>query len=194
MTLLRWNWSASIRGSLKTGSRQRPRQPLSAAHTYDVALGAPMAASERAPARLCRELWRGVPSTRGASRAPTGPLGRQLTDTMLEHRSLPPSPPWAGRRGEGRSGSKGGEGCDRGGNRCSPRKGVSFSPDPPWPCPLHDFKDASKAVPLLGPVDIHRSALSARLGLPAVGYRPLIRPASISKRLKRRASDPSAHR
>jgi hypothetical protein len=27
--------------------------------------------------------------TRGASRAPTGPLGRQLTDTLVERRSLP---------------------------------------------------------------------------------------------------------
>src|ERR1700704_1830598 len=32
------------------------------------------------------------------------------------------------------------------------------------------------------------------LAAPAAGYRPLIRPASISKRLKRRASDPPAHR
>jgi hypothetical protein len=31
--------------------------------------------------------------TRGASRAPTGPLGRQLTDTMGEHRSLWPLRP-----------------------------------------------------------------------------------------------------
>jgi hypothetical protein len=36
---------------------------------------------------------------RGASRAPTGPLGRQLTDTLVEHRSLAPSPSWAGRMG-----------------------------------------------------------------------------------------------
>ena len=40
-----------------------------------------------------------------------GPLGRQLTDTMVEHRSLAPSPPWAAWDGEGRSGSKGGEGA-----------------------------------------------------------------------------------
>ena len=33
---------------------------------------------------------------------------------MVEHRSLAPSPPWAGRDGEGRSGSKGGEGPARG--------------------------------------------------------------------------------
>jgi hypothetical protein len=31
--------------------------------------------------------------TRGASRAPTGRLGRQLTDTMVEHRSLAPFAP-----------------------------------------------------------------------------------------------------
>ena len=33
-------------------------------------------------------------------------LGRQLAGTLVEHRSLAPSPPWAGRDGEGRSGSK----------------------------------------------------------------------------------------
>jgi hypothetical protein len=51
-----------------------------------------------------------------ASRAHTGQLGRQLTDTMVEHRPPAPSPPWAGRDGEGRSGSKGGEGPARGGD------------------------------------------------------------------------------
>jgi hypothetical protein len=50
---------------------------------------------------------RSTQPARGASRAPTGPLGRQLTDTMVEHQSLVPSPPWAGRDGEGRSGSQG---------------------------------------------------------------------------------------
>jgi hypothetical protein len=31
-------------------------------------------------------------------------LRRRLTDTRVEHRCLAPSPPWAGRDGEGRSG------------------------------------------------------------------------------------------
>jgi len=44
-------------------------------------------------------------------------VGRQSTHKLVEHRSLTPSPPWAGRDGEGRSGSKGGEGPARGGNR-----------------------------------------------------------------------------
>jgi hypothetical protein len=52
--------------------------------------------------------------TRGASRCSTGPLGRQLTGTMAEHRCPAPSRPWAGRDGEGRSGSKGGQGPARG--------------------------------------------------------------------------------
>jgi hypothetical protein len=55
--------------------------------------------------------------TRGDSRAPTGPLGRQLTDTMVEHRSLPLRLLGQVEDGEGRSGRKGGEGPARGGNR-----------------------------------------------------------------------------
>jgi hypothetical protein len=46
------------------------------------------------------------------------------------------------------------------------------------------------------PEEAHRIERSFRFRnfLPAAGYRPLIRSASISKRLKRRASDPPAHR
>jgi hypothetical protein len=118
MTPLRWNWSANTRGSLKPGCVSDLASPLSAAHTYEVALAAPMAASSVPWPPLCRGLQRGVwlKCTRGASRAPAGPLGRQLTDTLGE-RSPPPSPSWAGRDGEGRSGSKGGEGPARDGNR-----------------------------------------------------------------------------
>ena len=42
-------------------------------------------------------------------------LGRQLTDTIVEYRSLPPSLSWAGTGGEGNRGAKGGEGPARGG-------------------------------------------------------------------------------
>jgi hypothetical protein len=84
-----------------------------------------------APRIVARRLTR---RTRGASRAPTGTLGRQLTDTMVEHRSLPPSPPWVGRDGKGGSGSKGGEGPARGGQSCAPRKWVSFFSRPAPPC------------------------------------------------------------
>jgi hypothetical protein len=72
------------------------------------------------------------PDARGASRAPTGPLGRQLTDTLVDHRSLAPSPPWAGRDGEGRSGSKGGEGPARGRqSMSSAQAGFFFQPTTP---------------------------------------------------------------
>jgi hypothetical protein len=47
------------------------------------------------------------PRARGCQRwkrrGPTWPFGRQLPDTMVEHRSLASSPPWAGRDGEGRT-------------------------------------------------------------------------------------------
>jgi hypothetical protein len=68
-----------------------------------------MATSSGPGRRLYRGLWRGVwPNAHArASRAPTRPLGRQLNQTTVEHRSLAPSPPWAGRDGEGRSGSQG---------------------------------------------------------------------------------------
>jgi hypothetical protein len=59
-----------------------------------------------------------------------GPSGRQLTDTMIEHRSLAPSPLGVGRDGEGRSGSKGGEGPASGGNRF-PRAPLPAGPGPP---------------------------------------------------------------
>jgi hypothetical protein len=68
-----------------------------------------------------------------------------LADTMVDHHSLARSPSWASRDGEGRSGSKGGEGCDGGCNRCPPRKWVPFSADPPRLVRRNDLKDASKA-------------------------------------------------
>jgi hypothetical protein len=87
MAPLRWNWSANTRGSLKPDRISNLASPLSAAHTYEVALAASDGHFERALAPgLCRGLWRGVwPDARGASRAPTGPLGRQLTDTTVDH-------------------------------------------------------------------------------------------------------------
>src|SRR5215470_9768488 len=66
--------------------------------------------------------------------------GNPATHTMVEHRSLAPSPPWAGRDGEGRSGSKGGEGSARSrwrlrwslragpGPRCAEDCGEAFRP------------------------------------------------------------------
>jgi hypothetical protein len=82
---------------------------LSAAHTYEVALAAAMAASSGSWLRLAVPrivARRFAQCPRGASRAPSRSLGHQSTDTTVEHRSLAPSLPWAGRSGEGRSGSK----------------------------------------------------------------------------------------
>jgi hypothetical protein len=90
------------------------------------------------------------PGTRGASRARAGPLGRQLIDTLVEHRSLAPSPPWAGRDGEGRSGSKGGEGPARGGNRCPPRRRSLFSRPSPASSAATISKMPLKPLLLLG--------------------------------------------
>jgi hypothetical protein len=59
----------------------------------------------------------------GASCAVTGPLARQLTDTLVEHRSLPLRPLGQVGDGEGRSGSKGGEGPARGGQSMSALSG-----------------------------------------------------------------------
>jgi hypothetical protein len=94
------------------------QQPLSAAHTYEVALAAPMARFERAGcAEDCGEAFGPMHAVPPAHLL--GPLGRQLTDTRLKHRSLTHLPPWAGRDGKGRSGSKGGQGCGRGtASRC----------------------------------------------------------------------------
>ena len=108
--------------------------------------------------------------TRGVSRAPTGPLGRQLTGTMVERRS----PPWAGRDGEGISGSKGGEGPARGGNRRSPpRKWVSFSSDHPGLVRCNDFKDATKAAAAI--------MCPAQMGLLFQPTTPALSAATISK-------------
>jgi hypothetical protein len=65
------------------------------------------------------------PGTRGASRAPTGPLGRQLTDTLVEHCSLPPRPLGQVGDGEGRSAAKGWAAID------VPAQWVSFFVRPP---------------------------------------------------------------
>src|SRR5260221_14227588 len=103
MTPLRWNSSANTRGSLKPGRVSDLASPLSASHAYEVALAAQMAASSAPwPPAVPRIVARRVaPMHAGASRAPIGPLGGQLTDTMVWHRSLAPSRPWAGRVGEG---------------------------------------------------------------------------------------------
>jgi len=72
---------------------------------------------------------------------------RQRTNTMVEHCFLPPSPPWAG-GGEGRSGSKGGEGPPRaaidvlragGSGSCSPRSRGQQRCDAPWEMRPIDF-------------------------------------------------------
>jgi hypothetical protein len=96
MTPLRWNWSANTPGSLKPGRVSDLASPLSAARTYEVALAAPMAASSGPWRRLCRGLWRGVwPNAHAVRHALLlGRWVRQLTDTMVEHHSLAPSPPW----------------------------------------------------------------------------------------------------
>jgi hypothetical protein len=60
----------------------------------------------------------------------------------------PPSPPWEGRDGEGRSGSKGGEGPARGRNQRPRANGSPLSPDTRLVC-CNDFKDATKVAPLL---------------------------------------------
>jgi hypothetical protein len=111
-TPLRWNWSANTRSSLKPG-RVAP-DAFSGSH-----LPGRVSCSdghfERALAPGCGEdLWRGVwPSAHAVPHGPTGTPGRQLTDTMVEHRSLTRSPPWTpcplGQvgDGEGRSGGQG---------------------------------------------------------------------------------------
>jgi|GEM_PF-3800928 hypothetical protein len=59
------------------------QQPLSAAHTYEVALAAPMARFERAGcAEDCGEAFGPMHAVPPAHLL--GPLGRQLTDTLVE--------------------------------------------------------------------------------------------------------------
>jgi hypothetical protein len=147
MTPLRWNWSANTRCSLKSG-RVSDLASFQRLTTSEVPLAASMVASSgRWPPAVPRIVARRLAQcTRDASRAPTGPLGCQLTDTLLDHRSLAPSPTWAGRDGEGRSGSKGGEGPTGGGNRCRCADGSSFSADHPRLVCCNDFKDASAAA------------------------------------------------
>src|SRR5260370_34925662 len=113
----------------------------------NVGLAAAMAASSGLWPPAVPRLWRGVwPDARGASRAPTGPLDRELTDTPAEHRSLAPSASWAGRDGEGRSGSKGGKG-QRGGAIGVRAGGGAFSSAPPPPRPRHKFTTTHKPAP-----------------------------------------------
>ncbi len=71
-------------------------------------------------------------------------LSCQLAGAMDEHRSLPPSSPWAGRDGEGRSGSKGGEGPARGGNRRPRAGGFPFSATTPALSAAAISKNAAK--------------------------------------------------
>ena len=75
-------------------------------------------AAAHSPGELAGRVLRGVRPNAHAMPHALLLLGRQLAGTLVEHRSLAPSPPWAGRDGEGRSGSKGGEGPARGGGLC----------------------------------------------------------------------------
>ena len=115
MTPLRWNWSANTRGSLKSGRVSDLASPPSAAHDLRGRVSGSDGHFARALvagcAEACGEAFRPMLAVPHALL-----LGRWvvLTDTLVEHRSLPHSPPWAGRDGEGRSGSKGGEGPARG--------------------------------------------------------------------------------
>jgi hypothetical protein len=169
MTPLRWNWSANTHVSLKPGTRGASRAPTGpldrqltdtmvehrslppspawAGRGSEGRSGSKGAKGQRGRRIVARRL---AQCPRGASRAPTGPLDRQLTDTMVEHRSLPPSPPWAGRDGEGRSGSKGGEGPARGGNRCPPRRRSLFQPTIPASSAATISKMPLKPLLLLG--------------------------------------------
>jgi hypothetical protein len=61
MTPLRWNWSANTRASLKPDRVSDLASSISAAHTYEVALAAPMAASSEpwppAVPRIVASIW-----------------------------------------------------------------------------------------------------------------------------------------
>jgi hypothetical protein len=66
----------------------------------------------------------------------------EWTSTVVDHQALPPSPSWAGRDGQGRSGGKGAEGPARGRQSTSLRERVSFSADHLVRC--NDFKTKAR--------------------------------------------------
>jgi hypothetical protein len=70
---------------------------------------------------------------------------RQRTNTMVGHRTLPPSLPWAGRDGEGRSGGQGRRRASEGRQSTFPAQGSPFHPTIPRLVCCNDFKDATKA-------------------------------------------------
>src|SRR5258708_30890102 len=62
----------------------------------------------------------------------------------VEHRSLPPSPPWAGRGGECRSGSQAWRKASEGGSRCARIGGAPFSAHHPPPGICEEFLESPK--------------------------------------------------
>ena len=73
-------------------------------------------------------------------------LGRQLTDTRVEHRSLAPSRPWAGRGWRGAIGQQGWRRASEGRqSMSSAQMGLLFT-RPPRLVRCSDFKDATKAA------------------------------------------------
>jgi hypothetical protein len=98
MTPLRWNWSANNPLLDEIGLHQRPRQPDFSGFTPTRSRGRvrwPAGAGLRAVPRIVAR--RLAKYARGASRALHRAVGSSVTETMVEHRSLAPSPPWAGR-------------------------------------------------------------------------------------------------
>src|SRR5882672_3412877 len=77
---LRWNWSANIPWLTETGSHQQRGQPaFSGSHLRGRVSGSDGHFERAMAPGLCRGLWRGVwPDARGASRAPTWPLGSSV--------------------------------------------------------------------------------------------------------------------
>jgi hypothetical protein len=124
---------------------------LSGSH-LQVALAAPTAASRTSRPWLpacAADCGEACGPMHIASRAPAGPSGRQLTDTMVEHRSRAPSPPWAGRvarvdRTARVAKRQRGAAID-----VPPRKGSPFHATTPRLVCCNDFKDAIKAAAAL---------------------------------------------